>query len=315
MVWRLSLAAWLTAAENPLLARVTVNRIWQQFFGVGLVKTVDNFGVQGETPSKPELLDWLAADFRESGWDLHHLIPTIVLSSTYRQSSRRRLELEDFENRLLARGASFCLPAEMIRDQALAVSGLLTRQVGGPSVKPYQPSGIWEDVNAPAGYDEVYEQDSGGALYRKSMYIFWRRAAMHPAMAVFDAPSRDMCSVLRSTTNTPLQALALQHAPTYIEAARKLAERIIKSEPSEHAMIVSGMRRTLSRSPTKRELALLSQLYHQRLDGYAADPAQAAKLLQVGESTADPKIDAVRLAAMSDVCLAIFNLSETIMRK
>lgn len=312
---RLGLAAWLTAPENPLLARVTVNRIWQQFFGVGLVKTVDNFGVQGETPSNPELLDWLAADFCESGWDLHHLIRTIVLSSTYRQSSRHRPELEDSQNRLLARGSSFRLPAEMIRDQALAVSGLLTRRVGGPSVKPYQPSGIWEDLNAPAGYDEVYEQGSGGALYRKSMYTFWRRAAMHPAMAVFDAPSRDVCSVLRSTTNTPLQALALQHDPTYIEAARKLAERLNQGESTEQEMIVDAMRRTLSRAPTKQELALLSQLYQQRFARYVAEPQEVANLLQVGESPTNPGIDATRLAALADVCLAIFNLSETITRK
>ncbi len=220
---RLGLAQWLTDDDNPLLARVTVNRVWQQLFGIGLSKTVDNLGLQGEAPSHPELLDWLAADFRDSGWDLHHLIRQIVLSATYRQDSKQRPELEDPENRLLARGPSFRLPAETIRDQALAASGLLTRKVGGPSVRPYQPDGIWEDLNAPQSHAEIYKQDSGAALYRKSMYTYWRRAAMHPAMAVFDAPSRDVCSVLRPTTNTPLQALALLHDPTYIEAARKLA--------------------------------------------------------------------------------------------
>ncbi len=230
---RLGLANWLTSPENPLLARVTVNRVWQQLFGIGLVKTVDNFGIQGESPRHRALLDWLASDFRDHGWDMHHLIRTIVLSATYRQSSKHRPELEDAENRLLARGPSFRLPAEMIRDQALAVSGLLASQVGGPSVKPYQPAGIWEDLNAPASHAEIYKQDIGQSLYRKSMYSFWRRAALHPGMAVFDAPSRDVCSVLRSTTNTPLQALTLLHAPTYVEASRKLAELVLRGDLPE----------------------------------------------------------------------------------
>lgn len=175
---RLGLAQWLTSSQNPLFARVTVNRVWQQFFGSGLVRTPDNFGLQGERPTHPELLDWLAMDFQESGWDMHHLIRQVVLSATYRQASRHRPELDDPENRLLARGASFRLPAEMIRDQALAVSGLLTQKVGGPSVKPYQPDGIWEDLNAPKSHAETYLEGSGPDLYRKSMYTYWRRAAM-----------------------------------------------------------------------------------------------------------------------------------------
>ncbi len=313
---RLGLAQWLTAAENPLLARVTVNRVWQQFFGTGLVKTVDNFGVQGEVPSYPELLDWLAADFREGGWDLHRLIRQIVLSKTYRQDSKFRPDLEDPENRLLARGPSFRLPAETIRDQALAVSGLLTRQVGGPSVRPYQPPGIWEDLNAPASHVEVYLQDQGAALYRKSMYTFWRRAAMHPSMAVFDAPNRDVCSVQRSTTNTPLQALAMLHGPTYIEAARKLAELVLRANPSgDGAAIADALRRTLSRGATAPELAVLNEFARQRLDHYRADPSAVDKLLAVGESATDPDLDRVRVAVLADVCLAIFNLSETITRK
>jgi hypothetical protein len=230
---RLGLARWLTAKENPLLARVTVNRAWQQFFGIGLFKTVDNLGIQGESPSHPQLLDWLATDFRDSGWDMHHLIKKIVLSATYRQNSKHRIELQDPDNRKLARGPTFRLPAESIRDQALAVSGLLMRKVGGPSVMPYQPAGIWEDLNAPSSHVEYYKQGSGSDLYRKSMYTFWRRAAMHPGMSVFDAPSRDVCSVKRATTNTPLQALALLHDPTYIEAARKLAEFVIRGGPAE----------------------------------------------------------------------------------
>jgi hypothetical protein len=313
---RLGLAQWLTTDENPLLARVTVNRVWQQFFGVGLVKTSDNFGLQGEAPRHPELLDWLAADFRDRGWDMHHLIRTIVLSATYRQTARHRPDLEDPENRLLARGPSFRLSAEMIRDQALAVSGLLDRKVAGPSVKPYQPDGIWEDLNASGPYNEVYKQDSGSALFRKSMYTYWRRAAMNPAMAVFDAPSRDVCSVRRVTTNTPLQALALLHDPTYIEAARKHAELLIKAEPDDATLqIKQALRRTVSRNPTDRELAWLSGLYRQRLAHYQSNLGAADKLLAVGESAVDAELDRAQLAAMADVCLTIFNLSETITRK
>ncbi len=309
---RLGLAQWLTADENPLLARVTVNRIWQQLFGVGLVKTVGNFGLQGELPSNRKLLNWLAADFRDNDWDTHHLLRTIVLSSTYRQASKHRPKLEDPENRLLARGSSFRLPAEVIRDQALAVSGLLAQNVGGPSVKPYQPAGVWEDLNAPGSHAEVYKQGTGDDLYRKSMYTFWRRAAMHPTMAVFDAPNRDVCSVLRSPTNTPLQALALLHDPTYIESARKLAELAVQEKQQP---IASAMRRALSRNATDRELALLDKLYQQRLVHYKANPKAADKLLSIGVSPTDPKFDRTQLAAMADVCLAIFNLSETITRK
>ncbi|MEO2017111.1 MAG: PSD1 and planctomycete cytochrome C domain-containing protein [Fuerstiella sp.] len=313
---RLGLANWLTDSENPLLARVTVNRVWQQLFGVGLVKTVDNFGIQGESPRYPQLLDWLAYNFRDNDWDMHHLIRTIVLSETYRQSSKHRPNLEDSENRLLARGPSFRLPAEMIRDQALAVSGLLTHKVGGPSVKPYQPSGIWEDLNAPASHAEVYKQDTGESLYRKSMYTYWRRAAMHPAMAVFDAPNRDVCNVLRSTTNTPLQALALLHDPTYIEAARKLAELVLKAAArKDTTFAAAALRRVLSRTGTKREVALLDGLYRQRLAHYQSNPPAAEKLLSVGKSPTDAQLDRAQIAALADVCLAIFNLSETITRK
>ena len=323
---RLGLAQWLIQKDNPLLARVTVNRVWQQFFGIGLFKTVDNLGIQGEAPSHPQLLDWLATDFRDNGWDMHRLIKSIVLSATYRQESKHRPELEDPENRLLARGPSFRLPAEMIRDQALAASGLLTRKIGGPSVKPYQPDGIWEDLNAPASHAESYVQSSGEALYRKSMYTFWRRAAMHPAMAVFDAPNREVCSVIRETTNTPLQALALLHDPTYIEAARHLAQFVIRGGPPAASsagikprpsteLIAHAFRRTLSRHPTDRELLLLDKLYSERLERYRSDPKAAAKLLAIGDSATDAQLDPASVAAMTDICLAIFNLSETITRK
>jgi len=313
---RLGLAQWLTSPENPLFARVTVNRFWQQFFGAGLVRTPDNFGLQGETPTHPKLLDWLAADFRESGWDMDHLIRQIVLSATYRQDSRYRPELDDSENRLLARGPSFRLPAEMIRDQALAISGLLERKVGGASVKPYQPDGVWEDLNALGQYAEKYEEGTGQDLYRKSMYTYWRRAAMHPGMSVFDAPNRNVCTVERSTTNTPLQALALLHGPTYIEAARKLAERVLKQESTEpSAQINTAFQQVLTRPPNDKEQKILNAIYQDRLTQYQGNPAAADKLLAVGASGVDPTFERNQLAALADVCLTILNLSETVTRK
>jgi hypothetical protein len=308
---RLGLSQWLTAEENPLFARVAVNRLWQQFFGVGLVDTPDNFGLQGSQPSHPLLLDYLAVEFRESGWDVHHLIRQMVLSATYAQASDFRPELQDPKNRLLARGPSFRLPAEMIRDQALAVSGLLTHEVGGPSVKPYQPKGVWEDLNAPKSHAEVYAADSGAALYRKSMYTYWRRAVLHPAMAAFDAPSRDVCAVERESTNTPLQALVTLHGPTYIEAARCLAEKLVQ-DPDP---VAQAFRTILSRAPRESEKRLLEDLHQARRQHYAKAPESAQRLLKVGETRADPDHDPVAFAALADVCHAILNLSEAITRK
>jgi hypothetical protein len=301
----------LAAEENPLFARVTVNRLWQQFFGIGLVKTPDNFGLQGDLPSHPHLLDWLAAELRDSGWNLQHIIRKIVLSETYRQSSNFRSDLEDPDNRFLARGPSFRLPAESIRDQALAASGLLIRTVGGPSVMPYQPKGVWEDLNAPASHAETYVQGKGGDLYRKSLYTYWRRAVPHPAMAAFDAPSRDVCTVERTSTNTPLQALVTLHGPIFVEAARVLAEDIVnRKDPLRLAF-----RRILSRPPTKRELTLLENFHGDRLKHYRANPPAAGGLLQIGESPVSPDIDPIPLAALTDVCHTIFNLSEAVTRK
>ncbi len=312
---RLGLSQWLLAEENPLMARVTVNRLWQQFFGVGLFKSVDNLGLQSEVPSHPELLDYLASDFREQGWDLHAFIKQVVLSATYRQDSTHRPELEDPDNRLLARGPSFRLPAEMIRDQALFASGLLSKKQGGPSVFPYQPKGVWEDLNAPKSHVEHYVESKGEDLYRKSLYTYWRRAATHPAMQIFDAPSRDVCSVKRETTNTPLQALATLHDRTYVEASRKLAERVIKQQPESTVQIALLMRMVLSREPYAEEGALLQQLHADRLATYQKDPSAAAKLMAVGESAANPSLDAAQVAALADVALAVFNLSETLTRK
>lgn len=313
---RLGLAKWLIAPENPLFARVTVNRIWQQFFGMGLVKTADNFGLQGEMPSHPELLDWLAEDFRKSGWDMHHLIRNIVLSATYRQDSRHRTELDDAENRVLARGPSFRLPAETIRDQALAASGLLTRKVGGPSVMPHQPPGVWEDLSAPPSHAETYQASTGPDLYRKSLYTYWRRAAIHPAMAVFDAPNREICSVERSNTNTPLQALVTLNDATFIEAARKLAERVMKQESVDpEKQTALAMQLVLVRSPEAKELTVLKEIYQDRFSHYQRDSSTCDKLLAIGASPIDASLDRIRLAAMTDVCHVILNLSETVTRK
>ena len=294
-----------------MFARVMVNRIWQQFFGVGLVDTLDNFGLQGSQPSHPLLLDWLAVEFRENGWDLHHLIRLIVLSATYSQDAAQRPELQDPDNRLLARGPTFRLPGEMIRDQALAVSGLLHREVGGPSVKPYQPEGVWDDLNAPKSHAEMYVQDQGNALYRKSLYTYWRRAAPHPSMLAFDAPSRDVCTVERESTNTPLQALATLHGTTFIEASRCLAEELVdEAEP-----VTRAFRTILSRTPEERELRVLRAFHQDRLQHYEEVPEAAQRLLAVGEVPADAALDFAAVAALADVCHAILNLSETITRK
>jgi hypothetical protein len=312
---RLGLGKWLATPENPLFSRVAVNRVWQQFFGIGLVKTADNFGMQGERPSHPELLDWLAVDFRAGGWDLHRLIRTIVLSSTYSQSSTFRPELQDPGNRLLARGPCFRLPAEIIRDQALAASGLLAREVGGPSVKPYQPDGIWEDLNAPPSHAETYVQGTGADLYRKSLYTCWRRAVTHPLLSTFDAPSRDVCTVRRETTNTPLQALAMLHDPTYLECARVLAQQLLAtSPPADAPLMKAAFLRILARSSSDREEAILTQLYQERLIRYQDDPKAAEHTLGVGEFPISPEIPRARLAALADVCHVILNLSETITR-
>ena len=228
---RLALARWLVSGNHPLTARVTVNRFWQSLFGTGLVKTSENFGSQGDLPSHPELLDWLSQCFVQSGWDVKELMRLLVTSATYRQSSRlnHRSMDQDPENRLLARGPRFRLQAEMIRDAALSAGGLLVRSVGGRSVKPYQPEGLWEEVafGIKTYGAQEYEQDHGDALYRRSMYTFWKRSCPPPSLVTFDAPDRETCIVRRERTNTPLQALVLLNDPIYIEAARGLAQRAI----------------------------------------------------------------------------------------
>jgi hypothetical protein len=310
---RLDLARWLVSPAHPLTARVTVNRYWQQFFGVGLVKTVEDFGIQGEKPQYQDVLDFLATEFMRTGWNVKAIHRLIVTSATYRQSSKVTADTfeRDPENRLLARGARFRLPSFALRDQALAASGLLVEKVGGAPVKPYQPPGIWEE----ATFGKIgYQQDHGDALYRRSLYIFWRRI-VGPTM-FFDTAARQTCTVRETRTNTPLQSLTLLNDVTYNEAARVLAQRVIETGGSTApARIDRAFRLLLARHPTEKEmsvlLASLDRLYKQ----YAADPAAATKLLAIGEYKRDEKIEPVDHAAYTALCTILLNLDETITRE
>ena len=315
---RLHLARWLVAPENPLMARVTVNRYWAMLFGAGLVKTVNDFGSQGDWPSHPELLDWLACQFRDGGaaagvnakpWDVKSLMRLLVTSATYRQSAAvtpEELERDPY-NRLLTRGPRVRLDAEFIRDQALAVSGLMNPLIGGPSVKPYQPAGLWD------GTDSVFVQDHGDLLYRRGLYVFWRRSAHYPAFATFDAPNREVCTLLRQRTQTPLQSLVLMNDPEFVEAARGLAQRVSREEPTDlHRRLVRAFRHTLGRPPLPEEIAVLQKTYDQQLASFRADTAGAESLLKVGESKRSDSGASPELAALTAVANVLLNLNETI---
>jgi hypothetical protein len=306
---RLALARWLVSRENPLTARVTVNRYWQAFFGTGLVKTVDDFGVQGEKPSHPELLDWLAVQFVESGWDLKALHKQIVMSATYRQSSRVTLELyeRDPENRLLARGPRFRLPSWMIRDQALFASGLMVEKLGGPAVMPYQPEGIWEEATFGK---KSYKQDHGDALYRRSMYTFWRRI-VGPTM-FFDNASRQTCYIRAIRTNTPLHALTTLNDITFIEAARALAERVIGSATNDSGRLDHLFRLVTSRGVTEAERAILLERLAKLKSEYQGSSSAAEKLLCVGEAKRNESLPAPEHAAWTALCQIALNLDEAI---
>jgi hypothetical protein len=307
---RLGLARWLVSRDNPLLARVTVNRIWQMLFGIGIVKTVEDFGSQGEWPLHQELLDTLAVDFMDSGWNLKQLIRQIVLSDTYQQTSKVSPELlqKDPENRLFARAPRYRLAPEMIRDNALFVSGLLVEKTGGPSVKPYQPAGLWQELSS-----GNYPQDHGDALYRRSLYTFWKRTIAPPSMMNFDSPSREACTVRETRTNTPLQALNLMNDVTYLEAARKLAERILRESPQ--APLEQAYRIVLNRAPTARETSLLEATYKRFATRYQTNPREADQFLDQGESPLPRKTNRAQLAAWTQVTSLILNLDETITRQ
>lgn len=324
---RLGLAQWLVAPQHPLTSRVIVNRYWQLVFGTGLVKTVEDLGTQGELPSHPELLDYLAVEFMDPqrttdgslrGWDVKGLMRMLVTSSTYRQSARVSAELlaRDPENRLLARGPRHRLQAEFLRDQALAVSGLLNRQIGGKSVSPYQPPGLWSELasrnDGKKWTAQEYQQDHGADLYRRTMYTFWKRTSPPPQLATFDAPDRETCTVRRARTNTPLQALILLNDPTYVEASRKLAERMMKeggATPAER--IAFAFTLATARQPSEREAAVLQRVYDQQLAKYQATDA-AKELLSVGEAPADNQLDPAQLASYAMVASVILNLDETV---
>ncbi len=288
---RLGLARWLVAADNPLTPRVTVNRLWQSFFGTGLVATTEDFGSQGSPPSHPDLLDWLAVEFRETGWDVKRLVRLMVTSAAYRQASAipPGLAGRDPQNRLLARGPRFRLQAEFVRDQAIAASGLLVPRIGGPSVKPYHPPGLYEQVvNQRDNPNPTYEQGTGEALHRRSLYTYWKRSVPHPAMLAFDAPFRETCSVKRSRTNTPMQALALMNDPTFVEASKFLAARMIREGGSDAAgRIAHGFWLVLARPPEPREVDVMAKVLERFRAEYAEAPAAARALLEVGDARDD----------------------------
>ncbi|MBL8203521.1 MAG: DUF1549 domain-containing protein [Blastocatellia bacterium] len=336
---RLEFARWLVSPENPLTARVTVNRFWQQFFGIGLVKTTEDFGAQGELPSHPELLDWLAVEFmrpssqlavhsspekgrelRTANWDVKALLKTIVTSATYRQASKitpttdhRPPTTDDSDNRLLARGPRYRLSAEMIRDQALFVSGLLVEKLGGPSVKPYQPEGLWKDMTFSNMTN--YGQAKGEGLWRRSLYTFWKRTVLNPSMLVFDATAREFCNVRETRTNSPLQALNLMNDVTYVEAARFIAERMLQGNGSAEQRLTWAFRALTSRLPDAQELQVLRDNLNAQLDYFRAHPDDAAKLLAMGEKRNDAALKPTELAAYTTVASLLLNLDEVITKQ
>lgn len=311
---RLGFARWLLLPEHPLTARVAVNRFWAELFGTGIVKTAGDFGVSGQLPSHPELLDWLAIEFRDSGWDVKQMYRLLATSATYRQSAvttPQKLE-RDPENRLLSRGPRFRMDAEMVRDYALAASGLLSDQIGGPSVRPYQPPGVWEAVAMIGSDTRDYKQDSGDALYRRSMYTFWKRSAPPASMEIFNAPSREHCVIVRERTNTPLQALVTLNDPQFVEAARHLAQRALQASSEVDQRINFMAERLLARPMTPAELHIVRNSAAGYTAHYSASAEDAAKLIDVGDSPVDATLPAAELAAWTMVANELMNLDEVI---
>jgi len=311
----LGFAEWLVRPENPLTARVTVNRFWQEIFGTGIVRTTGDFGTAGESPSNQELLDWMAVEFRESGWDVKRFFKLIVTSSAYRQSSvttQEKLD-KDPQNRLLSRGPRFRMDAEMIRDYALCASGLLNEKIGGPSVKPYQPPGVWEAVAMIGSDTRDYKRDDGGKLYRRSMYTFWKRAAPPASMEILNAPTREVCTVRRERTDTPLQALVTLNDPQFIEAARNLAQTTLKEGGDKTLTRLDFMaQRLLARPLRPEEAQIVEGILNDLLDHYKAHPDEAKKLIAVGESKAAETMDVPSLAAWTMTANQLLNLDEVL---
>lgn len=311
---RLDLADWITSRGNPLAARVFVNRLWKMYFGTGLSKVLDDVGSQGEFPTHPELLDALAMEFVDSGWDIKHMIKLIVMSETYQQSSLMRDELAEVDpyNRLLARQSRFRIDAELVRDNALAVSGLLVRDIGGRSVKPYQPPGLLRHLNFPA---RTYKQDTGENQYRRGVYTHWQRQFLHPAMKSFDAPAREECTAERPRSNTPLAALVLLNDPSYVEAARVFADRILSSDAkTDAARIVAVFNEALSRDPNEKERTVLTSLLQSQRTRYSAAPKAAKDVVSTGSKPVAKSVDVVELAALLSVTRTVFNMHEFITR-
>jgi len=311
---RLDLAHWLVAPENPLTSRVVVNRTWRQFFGSGLSKVLDDLGAQGELPRNPALLDWLASEFQSSGWNLKHMVRLMVTSRTYRQVSTASPELlaKDPDNRELARQGRWRVEAEVVRDNALSVAGLLVPVVGGPSVRPYQPDGYWENLNFP---QRGYDASKGADQYRRGLYTWWQRSYVHPSMLAFDAATREECAAERTRSNIPQQALVLLNDPTYVESARALAARVLREAPKDpDARLRWAFRQTVSRSPLPDELQTLRTLLDTQLREYRADPKAAAEFVKVGSWLPPEGLDAAELAAWTDLARALLNLHETVTR-
>lgn len=310
---RTDLAKWMTHPDNPLVARVFVNRLWKLMMGEGIVTSLDDFGSQGEVPSHPQLLDWLAVEFMESGWDIKHMVRLIVSSKTYRQSSAVLAELRerDPENRLLARQNRFRLDAEGIRDNALVASGLLVDKFGGKSVRPYQPEGYYAHLNFPR---RKYQASSGEDLYRRSVYTHWQRTFVHPSLMAFDAPSREECTVRRPRSNTPLQSLVLFNDPIYVEAARKLAERVMKSADSKEERLAGLFDFVLQRAPSSEEKQVLMELYEKHIAKYHANNQLAKEVGKNGDAPVAEEVDAAELAAWTSLSRTMLSLHETITR-
>ena len=313
---RLGFARWLVSRDNPLTPRVAANRLWQHCFGEGLVRTVNDFGSQGEPPTHPELLDWLALTFRDSGWDVKRLLKIIVTSKTYRQASSHAVaagQVIDPDNRLLARGPSYRLSSEALRDQALAVSGLLVRKVGGPSVKPYQPAGLWEAVSY--GGEDTYVPDTGEGLWRRTIYTYVKRQAPPPELLTFDGPTREKCTVRRARTNTPLQALLMLNDDTFVEAARVLAEQTMKAADSDVTRLKHLWQRVLLRDADSDELQMLTGLLERQRARFTKNSDAAKQLVGVGKAGRAEKIDPIEVAAFTVVAQAVMNLDEAITKR
>jgi hypothetical protein len=298
---RLGLAKWLVSDENPLTARVLVNRIWQRVFGYGLVRTPEDFGLQGQQPTHPELLDWLTIELQSSGWDLKHMLRAMVLSRTFRQSARWREDVDDPENRLYARGPSFRLDAEVIRDIGLWASGLLDVRMGGQGIKPYQPEGMWKALAHPASNTKQYERDHGKQIYRRSLYLYWKRTSPHPMMTLFDAPDRESSCVRRSRTNTSLQSLALFNETQRLEMARKFAERAWMAEGSDKARIEWMFQLVSCRKPKPEELTICLGLLDDQRQRFADNVEDAVRLSSVGDAKSTSGIPPQELAAWTQL--------------